>query len=273
MMDQLQKTRLNEILESAYQGDVDAFLRDIERELHTMPATKKQQAKIPTTPVIISLKDVSRRYKLNRKNIVNAVQDVTLEVHEGEIVALTGPSGSGKSTLMHLIGGLDKPTTGEVIVGGKSVGAMGEGRLAHYRNEVVGFVFQFFYLQPFLKVSRNIELPLMFAHTKRKTRAAAIGEVVQSVGLGDRAVFLPKELSGGQMQRVAIARALVNKPQILLADEPTGNLDSKNSEAIMKLLQAIRNTLGTTMVIVTHDPRVAAWADRVIKLEDGKVVA
>jgi ABC-type lipoprotein export system ATPase subunit len=271
-MDQSQKAKIKEILASAYHGDVHAFLRDLEHELDGIETQPKRTAR-PETPVIISLKGVDRTYKLNRKNIVHAVQSVSLDVREGEIVALTGPSGSGKSTLMHLIGGLDKPSAGEVIVTGKSVGKMGEGKLAHYRNEVVGFVFQFFYLQPFLKVSRNIELPLMFARTKRKTRAAAIDEVVQSVALGDRAVFLPKELSGGQMQRVAIARALVNKPKILLADEPTGNLDSKNSEAIMKLLQTIRDTLGTTMVVVTHDPRVAAWADRIIKLEDGKVVS
>ncbi len=271
-MNQSQKEKIKEILASAYQGDVHAFLRDIEQELNGVMLQPKRAVR-PDTPVIISLKNVGRQYKLNRKNIVNAVQDVSLEVHEGEIVALTGPSGSGKSTLMHLIGGLDRPSAGEVVVTDKSVGKLGEGKLAHYRNEVVGFVFQFFYLQPFLKVSRNIELPLMFARTKRKTRAVAIDDVVQSVGLGDRAVFLPKELSGGQMQRVAIARALVNKPKILLADEPTGNLDSKNSEAIMKLLQTIRDTLGTTMVVVTHDPRVAAWADRVIKLEDGKVVS
>ncbi|HKX72784.1 MAG TPA: ABC transporter ATP-binding protein [Candidatus Saccharimonadales bacterium] len=272
MMNQSQKQKMKEILASAYHGDVQAFLDDLERELTTVEIQPKRTV-APGTPIIISLTNVSRTYRLNRKNTVNAVKDVSITVHEGEIVALTGPSGSGKSTLMHLIGGLDKPSSGTVQVDGASVGDMHEGSLARYRNEIVGFVFQFFYLQPFLRVSRNIELPLMFARTKRKTRASAIDAVVQSVGLGDRAAFLPKELSGGQMQRVAIARALVNEPKILLADEPTGNLDSKNSEAIMKLLQAIREARGTTMVIVTHDPRVAAWADRVIKLEDGQVVS
>jgi ABC-type lipoprotein export system ATPase subunit len=205
--------------------------------------------------------------------MVTAVKNVNLEVHEGEIVALTGPSGSGKSTLMHLIGGLDRPSSGEVLVNGQSVGKLHEGKLAHFRNETIGFVFQFFYLQPFLRLDRNIEVPLMFARTKRKTRAAAVADVVDAVDLTDRATFLPKELSGGQMQRVAIARALVNKPKILLADEPTGNLDSKNSMAIMELLQTIRERLGTTIIVVTHDPRVADWADRVIKLEDGQVQA
>lgn len=270
-MNESQKLKIKEILAKVYHGDVRTFLDDLERELNEVEPQLSRAAR-PETPVIVSLKDVDRTYKLNRKNIVNAVQGVSLDVHEGEIIALTGPSGSGKSTLMHLIGGLDRPSAGEITVTGKSVGKMGEGNLARYRNEVVGFVFQFFYLQPFLKVSRNIELPLMFARTKRKTRAAVIDETVQSVGLADRVAFFPKELSGGQMQRVAIARALVNKPKILLADEPTGNLDSANSEAIMKLLRAIRDTLGTTMIIVTHDPRVAAWADRIIKLEDGRMV-
>ena len=271
-MNQPNKAKIVEILQSDYRGNVRAFLEDLEHELAVLPAPSKPQ-KVRNTPVMISLTNVSRTYTLNRKNTVRAVQDVSLEVREGEIVALTGPSGSGKSTLMHLIGGLDKPSTGGVTVDKKAVHALGEGKLARYRNEIVGFVFQFFYLQPFLKVSRNIELPLMFARSKRSTRTAAIDGAVRAVGLGDRTTFLPKELSGGQMQRVAIARALVNKPKVLLADEPTGNLDSKNSEAIMKLLQTIRDTLGTTMVVVTHDPRVAAWADRVVRLEDGRVVS
>ncbi len=272
MVSKLPKQTLLDILNKAYDGDLTAFLHDIEEELRTVP--KKPARPIdPNAEVVIDLWKVTRRYKLNRSNIVQAVQAVDLSVYKGEIVALTGASGSGKSTLMHLIGGLDRPTDGTIKVLGQEVSKLSEGKLAKYRNNVVGFVFQFFYLQPFLKVERNIELPLMFARTKRKTRSEAIDKVVQAVGLGDRATFLPKELSGGQMQRVAIARALVNQPSILLADEPTGNLDSKNSDAIMKLLQTIRDTLGTTMIIVTHDPRVAAWADRIIKLEDGKVVS
>jgi len=269
-MNHEQKQKLQHILDTAYHGDIHAFLTAIEHELTTQPTSAKRRAK-KDDKVVIDLRHVSRTYKLNRHNIVHAIEDVNLTVQSGEIVALTGPSGSGKSTLMHLIGGLDKPSRGEVIVNDASVGRLSESKLARYRNEVVGFVFQFFYLQPFLKVSRNIELPLMFARSKLGTRQQAIDTVVQAVSLGDRAAFLPKELSGGQMQRVAIARALVNKPSILLADEPTGNLDSKNSDAIMQLLHTIRDTLGTTMIIVTHDPRVAAWADRVIHLEDGKV--
>lgn len=271
-MNAVQKETLKKILVSDYSGDVSAFLRDIEAELRALPPPKKHRIR-KGTPVMIQLSHVSRTYKLNRKNTVEAVKDVSLEVYESEIVALTGPSGSGKSTLMHLIGGLDRPSAGEVTVGQQKVSTLSESQLAHYRNRMVGFVFQFFYLQPFLKVSRNIELPLMFARTRRDSRPAAIESAVREVSLGDRATFLPKELSGGQMQRVAIARALVNKPRVLLADEPTGNLDSKNSEAIMKLLQAIRDTLGTTIIVVTHDPRVAAWADRVVRLEDGRAVS
>lgn len=271
-MDSNQQQAVKDIINSTYKGNVQAFIADVQRGSTPPPAAPKA-ARTLDTPVVIELKNITRAYKLNRKNIVHAVQDVSFSVQQSEIVALTGPSGSGKSTLMHLIGGLDRPSSGELVVHGQSVGKLGEGKLARYRNERVGFVFQFFYLQPFLKVARNIEVPLMFARTKRKTRPAAIESIVQAVGLGDRASFLPKELSGGQMQRVAIARALVNKPAILLADEPTGNLDSANSDAIMQLLQNIREKSGTTMIIVTHDPRVAAWADRIIRLEDGRVVA
>jgi putative ABC transport system ATP-binding protein len=271
-MSSLPKKAIDQIIAKDYKGDQIAFLHDLEDYLRELPL-KTKKARKPTGPVLIELTGVSRTYKLNRKNKVNAVSGVDLTVHEGEIVALTGPSGSGKSTLMHLIGGLDRPTEGEVVVDGRSVGTLSEGKLSGYRNKTVGVVFQFFYLQPFLKVDKNVEVPLMFARTKRETRREPVESVVGAVGLADRATFLPKELSGGQMQRVAIARALVNKPKILLADEPTGNLDSKNSDAIMQLLQGIRDTLGTTMIIVTHDPRVAAWADRIISLEDGKVVA
>jgi ABC-type lipoprotein export system ATPase subunit len=273
MHTKLPKQTIDQIIQEYYQGDSLTFLRELDEYLKTVPMPAGKKDYTPSGPVLIELKNVARTYKMNRKNSVPAVQGVSLNVHEGEIVALTGPSGSGKSTLMHLIAGLDRPTEGEVLVGGQSVGRLGEGKLARYRNQTVGVVFQFFYLQPFLRVSRNVEVPLMFARTKRKTRREPVGKVVDAVGLSERVNFLPKELSGGQMQRVAIARALVNQPKILLADEPTGNLDSKNSDAIMQLLQFIRNTLGTTMIIVTHDPRVAAWADRIVRLEDGRVVA
>lgn len=272
-MTKLPKQTIDRIIATNYDGDGEAMLRDLEDYLQTQDWALPKKPARPLGPVLIDMQAVERTFKLNHRNTVTAVGGVDLQIHEGEIVALTGPSGSGKSTLMHLIGGLDRPSKGEVIVAGQSIGKLSEGKRAAFRNSTVGFVFQFFYLQPFLSLSRNVEVPLMFARTKRKTRAAAVKEVVQAVSLDDRATFLPKELSGGQMQRAAIARALVNKPKILLADEPTGNLDSKNSEAIMSLMQTIRDTLGTTIVVVTHDPRVASWADRVIRLEDGKVQA
>jgi ABC-type lipoprotein export system ATPase subunit len=271
-MQKFPKTTIERIIAKSYDGDATAFLRELEEFLRAAPVPHNKARK-PTGPVLIDLQDVRRTYKLNRKNSVTAVDGVSVQIHEGEIVALTGPSGSGKSTLMHLMGGLDRPSEGEVLVGGQSIGKLSEGKRARFRNETVGFVFQFFYLQPFLRLNRNVEVPLMFARIKRSTRAEAIAEVVDAVGLADRATFFPKELSGGQMQRVAIARALVNKPKILLADEPTGNLDSKNTQAIMQLLQAIRDKLGTTIIVVTHDPQVASWADRIIKLDDGKVSA
>lgn len=273
-MPTLPKQTIDRIIATHYHGDGEALLRDLEAYLQTQDwAMPQKKPARPLGPVIIELQGVERQFKLNHKHTVTAVGGVDVQIHEGEIVALTGPSGSGKSTLMHLIGGLDRPTKGEVIVAGEQIGRLPEGRRAAFRNRTIGFVFQFFYLQPFLSLERNVEVPLMFARTKRKTRRSAVHEVVQSVGLDDRAAFLPKELSGGQMQRAAIARALVNKPRILLADEPTGNLDSKNSEAIMQLMQVIRDKLGTTIVVVTHDPRVASWADRVIRLADGKVQA
>ena len=269
----LSKQDIEKIISRDYRGDAEAFLRDITELVHAQSVRpSKRSAKIrPDVPVIIEMKEVERTYFAKRKNEVVAVRGVNLRVQEGEIVALMGPSGSGKSTLMHLIGGLDRPTSGDITVDGQALKSLSEGKLALYRNQTIGFVFQFFYLQPFLRLERNVEVPLMFARTKRDTRQQAVQEVVDAVGLQERAGALPKELSGGQMQRVAIARALVNRPKILLADEPTGNLDSKNSEHIMQLLQTIRDTYGTTMIIVTHDPKVAAWADRTLHIEDGRI--
>ena len=222
--------------------------------------------------VIAELRNVSRQYAVNRANTVKALDNVSLQIKKGEIVALTGPSGSGKSTLTHLLAGLDRPTSGSIEVEGRAIASLAGDELARYRNQTVGVVFQFFYLQPFLSVARNIEVPLMFARMPVGERPARIASMIAATGLDDRASFFPKELSGGQMQRVAIARALVTNPRLLLADEPTGNLDSHNSDAILEVLQNIRRDRGTTIVVVTHDPRVAAWADRVVQLKDGSIV-
>jgi putative ABC transport system ATP-binding protein len=220
---------------------------------------------------IITVKQVTRDYKMSRHNVTSALRGIDLTIKQGEIVAITGPSGSGKSTLLQLLAGLDQPTSGELHVDQKDVRHLRARDLATYRNSTIGIVFQFFYLQPFLSVRRNIEIPLMFAGTDRRTRHAAVNEAIAAVGLEERANFLPKELSGGQMQRAAIARAIINKPRILLADEPTGNLDVENSQRILEVLQQIRQHYKTTIVVVTHDMHVAAWADRTIHILDGRV--
>ena len=237
-----------------------------------MATRRTSAASRPQTPVIISVRGLEKSYKMGKTHI-QALNGVTLDIHEGEIVALTGSSGSGKSTLLQLMGGLDKPTAGSVSVGGTDLQTMRDGRLSEFRNRTIGFVFQFFYLQPFLRLERNLEVAGMFARTKRAERRARVAELAEHVGLGDRLRHFPKELSGGQMQRAAIARALLNQPKILLADEPTGNLDSTNGRAIIDLFEKIRDEFQTTIVIVTHDPLVAARADREIALHDGGIVS
>lgn len=222
-------------------------------------------------PAIISVMSLIKTYKRGHQKIA-ALNDVSLEIHQGEFVALTGASGSGKSTLLQLIGGLDKPTSGEIIIDGVNINKLHDGKLSTFRNMTIGFVFQFFYLQPFLKLTNNIELPAMFAHRKRKERRAEVQNLLARVNLTERANHYPSELSGGQMQRAAIARALLNNPKILLADEPTGNLDSNSSKEIIDLFHQICDERGTTVVIVTHNPEIAAGADREITLTDGAIV-
>ena len=250
---------------ACYNGDIDKAI-----------AALKQAARQPKRPVIqrtygapiVQMDDVRKSYKVGKTTIA-ALNGLTLHIREGEFVALTGPSGSGKSTALQLIGGLDKPTRGTIEVAGTDISALCDARLSTFRNTTIGFVFQFFYLQPFLTLATNVEVPAMFAGTKRDLRRQRTDELLSQVGLADRAQHLPKELSGGQMQRAAIARALLNKPKLLLADEPTGNLDSVNGQAIMDLFDQIRAEHGTTIIMVTHDPAIAARADREITLKDG----
>ena len=221
-------------------------------------------------PIAIRATNVIKKYKVG-KQIIRAIDDVSVDIHEGEFVALVGPSGSGKSTLLHLLGGLDKPTSGEIVVGGKNVSSMNDRQLSKFRNQTIGFVFQSFYLQPFLTLRRNIEVASMPQRMGRAERKLRIESLARQVGLYDRLSHRPHELSGGQIQRAAIARALLNRPAIILADEPTGNLDSANSRDIISLFQQIREQYHATIVIATHDNEIAAQADRVIALKDGRL--
>lgn len=221
-------------------------------------------------PIAIRATNVIKKYKVG-KQIIRAIDDVSVDIHEGEFVALVGPSGSGKSTLLHLLGGLDKPTSGEIVVGGKNVSSMNDRQLSKFRNQTIGFVFQSFYLQPFLTLRRNIEVASMPQRMGRAERKLRIESLARQVGLYDRLSHRPHELSGGQIQRAAIARALLNRPAIILADEPTGNLDSANSRDIISLFQQIREQYHATIIIATHDNEIAAQADRVIALKDGRL--
>lgn len=225
---------------------------------------------LDSRPIAIRATNVIKKYKVG-KQIIRAIDDVSVDIHEGEFVALVGPSGSGKSTLLHLLGGLDKPTSGEIVVGGKNVSSMNDRQLSKFRNQTIGFVFQSFYLQPFLTLRRNIEVASMPQRMGRAERKLRIESLARQVGLYDRLSHRPHELSGGQIQRAAIARALLNRPAIILADEPTGNLDSVNSRDIISLFQQIREQYHATIVIATHDNEIAAQADRVIALKDGRL--
>jgi putative ABC transport system ATP-binding protein len=224
----------------------------------------------PALPVI-ELVDVGKVYRSGSLE-VTALSDVSLRIEEGEFVAVTGPSGSGKSTLMHILGCLDVPTAGVFRLAGHDVQALDEDQLADVRNAFIGFVFQQFNLLAYLPAWRNVELPLIYASVRPAERRRRSLAALATVGLADRAEHKPGELSGGQQQRVAIARALVTEPGMILADEPTGNLDTKNGEEVMNMLNTL-NEQGTTIMMVTHSPSHAARAHRIVNLLDGRVVA
>jgi ABC-type lipoprotein export system ATPase subunit len=262
-------TKLAHDLLHATDGDLN---RAIETLRSVQEQTKRSGYQPKNAEIIVRVANVSKHYKVGKTNI-DALKDVSLEVHRGEFIALTGTSGSGKSTLLHLIGGLDKPKSGTIEVSGQNLAKLHDGKLSKFRNRTIGFVFQFFYLQPFLNLQTNIEVPAMFARTSRRNRHARSSELTNLVGLNDRIKHLPRELSGGQMQRAAIARALQNQPAILLADEPTGNLDRKNALAIFDLFRQICEQNGTTVIVVTHDLELASTADRSVHMSDGGIVA
>ena len=218
---------------------------------------------------IINLKEIVKNYYVGTV-VVRALRSITIDIERNDYVAVMGPSGSGKSTLMNLIGCLDSPTSGEYVLNGKHVSKMEDNQLAEIRNMEIGFVFQTFNLLPRYTAHENVMLPLIYAGVSKQERVRRSEEVLASVGLSDRITHKPNELSGGQRQRVALARALINDPSIILADEPTGNLDSKTSIDIMNLLGDI-HTRGNTVILVTHEEDIAKRADRIIRLIDGEV--
>lgn len=218
---------------------------------------------------LIEINHLQKTYVIGEE-IINALKDVSLTIHKNEYVALMGPSGSGKSTLMNMLGCLDSPSNGEYILNNISVAKMSDNELAQVRNKQIGFVFQTFNLLPRATTLENVALPLIYAGFSKETREKRAKEVLENVGLGNRMNHKPNELSGGQRQRVAIARALVNNPAIILADEPTGNLDSKTSVEIMGLFEEIHNK-GNTIILVTHEEDIALHAHRIVRLKDGLV--
>ncbi len=221
-----------------------------------------------STP-LIELKDVTKTYKVGDE-VLHALDGVNLVINPGEFVAIIGPSGSGKSTLANAIGGLDRPNSGSIMVEGQDLAKMRDRQLSEYRNKKIGFVFQSFNLQPQYTVVENVMLPLVLGGIGAKERRTRAEEAVKAVGLADRMKHKPTELSGGQRQRVAIARALSNTPSIIIADEPTGNLDSAKGQEIMTLLRQL-NSKGITLIIITHDMEIAKLAKRVLSIKDGKV--
>jgi putative ABC transport system ATP-binding protein len=219
---------------------------------------------------LIQARGLSRRYHVGKTEVA-ALSDVEFTIARGEFAALVGPSGSGKSTLLNLLGGLDQPTAGEITVNGLALQKTSAQELVRYRRERVGFVFQSFNLLPTFNAVENVESPMMLAEIPKRERRERALQLLETVGLAPRTLHRPNELSGGEKQRVAIARALANRPLLLLADEPTGNLDSKTGLAVLDLLCHLVKAQGLTLIMVTHDPEVAARADRILHLRDGRI--
>ena len=225
-----------------------------------------------TGPNIVTIRELSKIYRQGEIN-VTALNRISLDIQSGEFLALMGPSGSGKSTLLHIIAGVDRPTSGEILVQDVDITKLNESRMADWRNQNVGFVFQTFNLIPVLTAFENVELPLLLTKLKGRERRQQVNTALELVGLADRAKHLPRQLSGGQEQRVAIARALVTDPAIVVADEPTGNLDSGSAQEVMEILRTLSRDVGKTVIMVTHDPKAAAYGSRTIQLEKGELMS
>lgn len=221
--------------------------------------------------MLIELIEITKSYRKGSQAIT-PLENLNLSVEEGEFVALMGPSGSGKTTLLNLIGGIDQPTSGKVIVGGNDISRLSRSKLARWRAHHVGYIFQLYHLVPVLTAYENVELPLLLHKLSRHERKARVNVALEAVGLLDRYDHYPRQLSGGQEQRVAIARALVTDPTIIVGDEPTGDLDKHSADATLQLLRRLNREMGKTLIIVTHDPHAAAAADRVVHLEKGVIV-
>jgi len=222
------------------------------------------------TDVLAELRGVSRTYQKGKER-VEVLHELDLDIPNGDFVAIMGPSGSGKTTLLNLLGGLDRPTSGSVMVGGAELSSMSNNQLSNWRSTHVGFVFQFYNLLPVLTAQKNVELPLLLTNFSGKERAQRAAIALDIVGLADRAKHLPRELSGGQEQRVAIARAIVSDPNLLLCDEPTGDLDRETADEILKLLQILNSEHGKTIVMVTHDAQAAEYAKRTLHVDKGQL--
>lgn len=220
---------------------------------------------------IVQIRQLTKIFQQGEIN-VTALNAIDLEINSGEFLTLMGPSGSGKSTLLHIIAGIDRPTSGDCIVQGRNISDLDESRLADWRNQNVGFVFQTFNLIPVLNAYENVELPLLLTQLNSRERRRLVTTALEMVGLADRMKHLPKQLSGGQEQRVAIARALVSDPQLVVADEPTGNLDSHSATEVLEILRTLSRSAGKTVIMVTHDPKAAAFGSRSIHLEKGELV-
>lgn len=246
----------------------DDFLRNAHNDIEQH---RMKTHLMSTTPSVIYAENIIKRYKLGSKHTVEALRGVNINIKRGEMVSIIGPSGSGKSTLLSIIGGLDTPSEGIIKIDEVDISRMNENQLTEIRNEKIGFIFQFFNLIPSLTALENVSLPVQFARNRQFNPDKRAKELLTLLGLGDRLNHRPTELSGGQQQRVAIARALANNPPLILADEPTGNLDTKSGQMVLDTLMQVRQEFDTTIVMVTHDSELALLADRTLHLVDGQI--